>query len=142
MLSPPACCYPLTEPLSRPFTRGIVIRPAIEFSWLNILLRKQCGDLRTMIDGVVDGLDHHDDGRSIIGPPVKMEDLTQLFLVHTLRERDQRFSRAPGMSPQFVETWKMREVLKWRGKDFRGQSPRIAFFGSEHVQKGLSHTPK
>src|SRR6266700_5379207 len=128
-----------SQPLSRPFMHGIMIRPAIEVGWLDTLLAQQSGDLRTMIDGVVDGLDHHDDDRSIIGPPVKMEDLTQLPLLHLLRKRDQRFSRPLCTSPQFVEVWKMREVLKWRGRDFPGQCPRIAFFGSEHVLKGLSH---
>ena len=68
---------------------GIIICPAIEVGWLDILLAQQSGYLRTMIDGVVDGLDHYDDDRGIIGSPVKMEDLTQLPLLH---ERDQRFS--------------------------------------------------
>ena len=58
-----------------------MIRPAIEVGWLNILLAQQSGYLRTMIDGVVDGLDQHDDGRSLIAPPVKMEDLTQFPLL-------------------------------------------------------------
>jgi hypothetical protein len=53
---------------------GIIIRPAIEVGWLDILLAQQSGYLRTMIDGVVDCLDQDDDNRSIIGPPVKMED--------------------------------------------------------------------
>ena len=68
---------------------GIIIRPAIEVGWLDILLAQQSGDLRTMIDGVVDGLDHHDDGWSIIGPSVKMEDLAQFSL---FRDLDQLFS--------------------------------------------------
>ncbi len=59
---------------------GIIIRPAIEVGWLDILLAQQRGYLRTMIDGVVDGLDQHDDDRSIIGPPVKMEDFAQFPL--------------------------------------------------------------
>src|SRR6266581_6563368 len=130
------------QPLFRPLVHYIIVRPAIEVGWLDILLAQQRGYLRTMIDCVVDGLDHHDDDRSIIGPPVKMEDLTQLLLLHLLRERDQRFSRPLCTSPQFVEVWKMREVPKWRGRDFPSQCPRIAFFGSEHVHKGLSHTAK
>jgi hypothetical protein len=48
---------------------GIIIRPAIELGWLDILLAQQSGDLRTMIDGMVDGLDQHDDARSLIAPP-------------------------------------------------------------------------
>ena len=68
---------------------GIIIRPAIEVGWLDILLAQQSGDLRTMIDGVVDGLDHHDDGRSLIGSLVKIEYLTQVPL---LRNGDQLFS--------------------------------------------------
>jgi hypothetical protein len=52
---------------------GIIIRPAIEVGWLDILLAQQSGYLRTMINRVVDGLDQHDDDRSIIGPPVKIE---------------------------------------------------------------------
>src|SRR6266700_3252965 len=127
------------QPLSRALAHGIIIRPAIEVGWLDILLAQQSGYLRTMIDGVVDGLDHHDDDRSIISPPVKMEDLTQLNL---LRERDQRFSRPLCTSPQFVEVWRMREVPKWRGRGCSSQCPRIAFFGSEHVHEGLSHTTK
>src|SRR6266550_4942945 len=104
------------QSLSRSFMHGIIIRPAIEVGWLNILLAQQSGDLRTMIDGVVDGLDHHDDGRSIIGSPVKMEDLSQLPLIHLLRERDQRFSRPLCTSLQFVEAWKSDEFLKSRGR--------------------------
>ena len=68
---------------------GIMICPAIEVGWLDILLAQQSGYLRTMIDGVVDGLDHHDDGRSLIGSPVKIKDLTQVPL---LRDGDQLFS--------------------------------------------------
>ncbi len=68
---------------------GIIIPPAIEHGWLDTLLREQRGDLRTMIDGVVNGLDHYDDGLSVIGPSVKMEDLTQVPL---LRDGDQLFS--------------------------------------------------
>ena len=60
---------------------GIMICPAIEVGWLDILLAQQSGYLRTMIDGVVDGLDQHDDDRSLIAPPVKMEDLTQVPLL-------------------------------------------------------------
>src|SRR3989440_9871762 len=96
------------QPLSRPLVHGIIIRPAIEVGWLDILLAQQSGYLRPMIDGVVDSLDHHDDDRSIIGPTVKMEDPTQLPLLHLLRERDQCFSRPFCTSPQFVEVWKMR----------------------------------
>jgi len=88
-------------------------------------LAQQRGYLRPMIDGVVDGLDQHDDDRSLIAPPVKMEDLTQFPL---LRDRDQLFSRPLCTSPQFVEVWKMREVRKSRGRDFSSQCPRIAFF--------------
>ncbi len=91
---------------------GIIIRPAIEVGWLDILLAQQRGYLRTMIDGVVDGLDHHDDDRSIIAPPVKMEDLAQFPL---LRDRDQLFSRPLCSSPQFVEAWKMREFRQVEG---------------------------
>jgi hypothetical protein len=69
------------QPLSRPLVHGTMIRPAIEVGWLDILLAQQSGYLRTMIDGVVDGLDQHDDGRSLIAPPVKMEDLTQFPLL-------------------------------------------------------------
>src|SRR5437879_13213579 len=69
---------------------GIMIGPAIEVGWLDILLAQQSGYLRTMIDGVVDGLDHHNDDRSIIGPPVKMEDQIQ---VPPLRDCNQLFSR-------------------------------------------------
>src|SRR5713101_6716154 len=116
---------------------GIIIRPAIEVGWLDTLLAQQSGYLRTMIDGVVDGLDHHDDGRSIIGSPVKMEDLAQFSL---LRDRDQRFSRHLCGSPQFVEAWKSGEFLQSRGRDFSSQCPRVAFFGSEQVYEGLSHT--
>ena len=61
--------------------QGIIVRPAIEFGWLDTLLAYKSGDLRAMIDGVVDGLDHHDDGRSFIGSPVKIEDLTQVPLL-------------------------------------------------------------
>ena len=81
-------------------------------------MAQQSGYLRTMIDGVVDGLDQHDDDRSIISPPVKMEDLAQFPL---LRDRDQLFSRPLCTSPQFVEVWKMREVRKSRGRDFSSQ---------------------
>ena len=77
------------EPLCRPLVHGIIIRPAIEVGWLDTLLREQRGDLRSMIDGVVDGLDHHDDGRSLIGSPVKIEYLTQVPL---LRDGDQLFA--------------------------------------------------
>ena len=75
--------------LSRPLVHGIIIRPAIEVGWLNILLAQQSGYLRAMIDAVVDGLDHHDDSRSLVGPIVKIEDLTQVPL---LRDGDQLFS--------------------------------------------------
>src|SRR5947209_14872105 len=90
------------QPLSRPLMHAIIIRPAIELGWLDILLAQQSGYLRTMIDGVVDGLDQHDDGRSLIGSPVKMENLTQVPL---LRDGDQLVSRPLCSSPQFVEAW-------------------------------------
>ena len=61
----------------------VIIRPAIEVGRLDILLAQQSGYLRTMIDSVVDGLDYHDDGRSLIGSFVKIEDLT---LVPLLRD--------------------------------------------------------
>ena len=77
------------KPLCRPLVHGIIIRPAIEVVWLDTLLREQGRYLRTMIDGVVDGLDHHDDGRSLIGSPVKIEYLTQVPL---LRDGDQLFA--------------------------------------------------
>ena len=54
------------QPFSRPLVQCIMIRPAIEVGWHDILLARQSGYLRTMIDGVVDGLDQHDDDRSII----------------------------------------------------------------------------
>lgn len=56
------------------------------------MLAEQRGDLRTMVDGMLDGLNHHDADRSIIGPTVKMEYLIQLFLIYLLDERDQRLS--------------------------------------------------
>src|SRR5947209_19367587 len=121
------------QPLSRPFMHGIIIGPAIEVGWLDILLAQQSGDLRTMIDGVVDSLDHHDDGRSIISPPVKMEDLAQFSL---LRDPDQRFSRPLCTSPQLVEAWQSGEFLKSSGRGCSSQCPRIAFFGSEQVHEG------
>ena len=77
------------QPLSRPFMHGIIIRPAIEVGWLDILLAQQRGDLRTMIDGVVDGLDHYDDSWTFIGALVKQEDLTEITL---LGDGNQRFS--------------------------------------------------
>src|SRR5213082_3579095 len=101
---------------------GIIIRPAIEFGWLDILLAQQSGYLRTMIDGVVDGLDQHDDDRSIIGSTIKMEHLAQVPL---LCDRDQRFSRPLCTSPQFVEAWKSGEVREARGRDVSRHRPRI-----------------
>ena len=89
---------------------GIIIRPAIEVGWLDTLLREQRGDLRPMINGVVDGLDHHNDGRSLIGSSVKIEDLTQVPL---LRDGDQFF--------------------QWRGRGCSSKMPYIAFFGSEQM---------
>src|SRR6266699_1300642 len=68
------------QPLFRPLVHYIIVRPAIEVGWLDIMLAQQRGYMRTMIDGVVDGLDQHDDARSIIGPPVQMEDLAQFPL--------------------------------------------------------------
>src|SRR6266700_5415883 len=129
------------QPLSRPFTHGIMIRPAIEVGWLDTLLAQQSGDLRTMINGMVDGLDHHDDDRSIIGPPVQMEDQIQ---VPPLRDCNQLFSRPFCSSPQFVEARKSGEVRKSRGRGCSSKikMPRIAFFGSEQVHEGLSHTAK
>src|SRR6266852_5076104 len=118
---------------------GIIIRPAIEVGWLDILLAQQSGYLRTMINRVVDGLDQHDDDRSIIGPPVKMEDLAQFPL---LRDCNQLFSRPLCSSPQFVEAWKSGEFLKLKGRGCSSNTPHIAFFGSEQVHEGLSHTAK
>src|SRR6266567_711185 len=81
---------------------GIMIGPAIEVGWLDILLAQQSGYLRTMINGVVNGLDHHNDGRSLIGSPVKIEYLTQVPL---LRNDDQLFSWTPSrfLCKHFVE---------------------------------------
>ncbi len=70
---------------------GIIIRPAIEVGWLDTLLAQQSGYLRTMIDSVVDGLDHHDDGRSLIGSPVKIEYITEEIL----------FNQAISMPPKW-----------------------------------------
>src|SRR5690348_11061982 len=88
------------------------ICPGIKFGRLNILLAQQRGYLRTMINAVVDGLDQHDEDRSIIGSPIKMENLIQVFLLSLLSERDQLFSRHLCSLPQFIEAWKMREVRK------------------------------
>src|SRR6266487_1282285 len=129
------------QPLSRPLVHGIIIRPAIEVGWLDILLAQQSGYLRTMIDAMVDGLDQHDDDRSIIGPSVKMEDQIQ---VPPLRDCNQLFSRPLCSSPQFIEARKSGEVRKSRGRGCSSKikMPRIAFFGSEQVHQGFSHTAK
>src|SRR5947209_13267604 len=103
---------------------GIIICPGIQFGWLDTLLREQRGYLRTMIDGVVDGLDHHDDGRSLIGSPVKIEYLTQ---VPQLRDGDQLFSRPLCSSPQFVEAWKSGEFFQRRGRSCSSKRSHIAF---------------
>src|SRR6266700_3521574 len=118
------------QPLSRPFVHGIIIRPAIEVGWLDILLAQQSGYLRMMINGVVDGLDQHDDDRSIIGPPVKMEDLAQVPL---LRDCNQLFSRPLCSSPQFVEARKSGEFLqsRSRGSSCKIKMSSIAFFSRE-----------
>src|SRR5258708_30196600 len=98
-----------------------------------------------MVDAVVDGLDHHDDDWRIIGPPVEMEDPAQLALVHLLRECDQRFPRPLRASPQLVEVWKLREVLKWRGRNFPSHNVR-AYPSSEanmciRVSRTLPNVP-
>ena len=104
---------------------GIIIRPAIKVGWLDILLAQQSGDLRTMIDAVVDGLDQHDDDRSLIAPPVKIEDLAQVPL---LRDCNQLFSRPLCSSAQLVEARKSGEVRKSRGRGYASKikMPRIA----------------
>jgi hypothetical protein len=127
------------RPLSRPLVHCIIIRPAIEVGWHDILLAQQSAYQRMMIDGVGDGLDQHDDDRSLIAPPVKMEDLTQFPL---LRDGDRLFSRPLCSSPQFVEAWKHGEFLQSRGRGCSSNMPHIAFFGSEQVQECFSHTAK
>ena len=84
-----------------------MISPAIEAGWLDILLREQRGDLRPMINGVVEGLDQHDDDRSVIVLG-QMEDLAQVPL---LRDGDQLISRPLCSSSQFVEARKSGEFL-------------------------------
>jgi hypothetical protein len=79
------------QPFSRPLARCIIISPATEAGWLDILLAQQRGYLRTMINRVVEGLDQHDDAPSVIAPG-KMEDLAQVPL---LRDGDQLFSQPP-----------------------------------------------
>jgi len=68
-----------------------------------------------------------------------MEDLTQFSL---LRDGDQLFSRPLCSSPQFVEACKSGEFLQSRGRGCSSNMPHLAFFGSEQVQEGLSHTAK
>jgi hypothetical protein len=102
--------------LFRSLVHCIIIRPAIEVRWLDILLTQQSGYLRTMVDGVVDSLDQHDDNWRVISSSVKMEDLTQIPLLSLLCDRDQLFSRVLCSSPQFAEGWKMCEVCKSRGR--------------------------
>ena len=69
-----------TQTLLLPYMHCIIIPPAIEVRWLDTLLTQQSGYLRTMINGVVDGLDHHDDGRSLVGSPVKIKDLNEFHV--------------------------------------------------------------
>src|SRR5690348_8499074 len=72
----------------------VVIGPAIDSWRFDPLLAEQRGDLRAMIDGVVDGLDYHDDDRSIIRSCVQMQDRIQILWLRLLHEVDQCFARS------------------------------------------------
>src|SRR5262249_44288532 len=94
-----------------------------------------------MIDAVADGLDQHDDDRSLVGPGVEREDPAQ---VASLGDGNELFSRALCSSSQVVEARKRADICQSRSRGWPGKPvvPRIAFFGREQVHERLAHAAK
>ena len=85
-----------------------------------------------MIDAVVNGLDQHNDNRSLIGPIItKVQNLAQFPL---LRHSDQLFSRPIRTSPQFIE------ARKWSGLVERSLRPLPSIPPSWSAPSWLSPT--
>src|SRR5579885_3090877 len=95
-----------------------------------------------MINGMLDGLEHHDDDRRIVSSSLKMKDAIQLLVIRLLYEREQRLSRSFRTLPQLVKAWEMRQLLKQRGRDFSGQGLCVAFFRVEQMHERLSYAAK